>query len=73
LLPRLARRVDRTLLGLLALAFGGVLVAYFLRNVGDDFTSGIIMTSDRASFLLWTLFAAGASVARLPDDRLVPA
>jgi O-antigen ligase len=73
LLVRLSRRIDRTHIGLLAFAFGGVLVAYFLRNVGDDFTSGIIMTSDRASFLLWTLFAAGASVARLPDDRLVPA
>ena len=70
---RLSRRINRTHIGLLAFAFGGVLVAYFLRNVGDDFTSGIIMTSDRVSFLLWTLFAAGASVVRLPDDRLVPA
>jgi hypothetical protein len=41
--------------------------------VGDDFTSGIIMTSNRISFLLWTLFAAGASVARLLDERPLPA
>jgi O-antigen ligase/polysaccharide polymerase Wzy-like membrane protein len=73
LLPRLARRVDGTRVGMLALAFGGVLVAYFLRNLGDDFTSGIIMTSDRISFLLWTLFAAGAAVARLPRDSAMPA
>jgi O-antigen ligase len=73
LLLTLSRRIDSTQLGLLAFAFGGVLVAYFLRNVGDDFTSGIIMTSNRISFLLWTLFAAGASVARLLDERPLPA
>jgi O-antigen ligase len=73
LLGRLAPQVDRTFVGLLALAFGGALAAYLLRNLGDDFTSGIIMTSNRISFLLWTLIAAAESVGRLPRESALPA
>lgn len=50
---------------LLAFAFGGVLVAYLIRNLGDHFTSGLFVTSDRIEFLLWTLFAAAAALIRL--------
>ena len=51
---------------LLALALGGALVAYFIRNLGDHFTSGIFTTSDRIEFFLWTLFAASSALIRSP-------
>jgi O-antigen ligase len=73
LLSGLRRRCGNSRhLNLLAFAFGGVLVAYFIRNLGDHFTSGLFVTSDRIEFLLWTLFAAAAAVIRLPRDT-VPA
>jgi O-antigen ligase len=70
LLGGLRRRCDDSGVDLLAFGFGGALIAYLIRNLGDHFTSGIFVTSDRIEFLLWTLFAAAAAVICLP--RHVP-
>ncbi|HZR25946.1 MAG TPA: O-antigen ligase family protein [Vicinamibacterales bacterium] len=69
LLGALRKLVTPSAIGVLAVGFGGALLAYFFRTLSDHFGSGIFVTSDRVRFLLWTLFAASAAIIRVYRDE----
>jgi putative inorganic carbon (hco3(-)) transporter len=68
LLSALARVCARDHLGMIAIGVFGALLAFFVRSLTDHFLAGF-HSSNRLSFLLWTLFAAAAAVVRLHDVR----